>query len=368
MHSDPHQRAAPTPTDPHLRVVILAGGAGSRFWPASTPARPKQLLPLVSGRPLVADTVSRALDLVPPDRVRVVAGRHLKPSLTAALPELSPGSFLWEPFPRSTAPALAWATWRAWRSDPDAVIVSLHSDHVVRPAKAFRSLLARAAGIAARTGVLMTVGARPDRPDPGYGYLQPGDVLDGVEDVDGRELPRRVLRFHEKPDASRAADYIRRGFLWNTGIFVWRASAFLRELRAHAPGLAALTARLEAGDVDGFFRHAPAVSVDEAVLERSRRCATLRASFHWDDVGSWEALARTRRPDASGNTGAGDVLFVDSDDNIAYGEDGRVVLFGVTDLVVVVAGGVTMVTTRAHARELKRLVERLPSPPGAEPP
>lgn len=349
-----------TPTDPNLRVVILAGGAGSRFWPASTPDRPKQFLPLVSDRPLVADTVTRALELVPASRLRIVAGRHLRSQLTSALPDLPGGCFLWESRPRSTAPALAWATWRAWRSNPDAVIVSLHSDHVIRPAAAFRSLVARAVRIAAHRNVLLTVGTRPDRPDTGYGYLQPGDVLESAGET-ASEPARRVLRFHEKPDARRAAEYIRRGFLWNTGIFVWRASVFLTELRAHAPGIAALIPRLEAGDVEGFFRHAPAASVDEAVLERSRTCAMLPASFHWDDVGSWEALARTRRTDASGNTAAGDVVLVESDDNIAYGDGGRVVLFGVRELVVVVAGGVTMVTTRERARELKRLVERLPS-------
>ena len=350
-----------TPTDPHLRVVILAGGTGSRFWPASTPARPKQLLPLISGRPLVADTVARVLEMVAPDQLQVVAGRHLKSSLTGALPELSPASFLWEPLARSTAPALAWATWRAWQSDPDAVIVSLHSDHVIHPAAALRSLLERCVAIAAKKDVLLTVGARPDRPETGYGYLQPGSPLEGSEDEVGADASARcVLRFHEKPEASRAADYVRRGFLWNTGIFVWRASVFLRELRVHAPDIAALIPRLEVGDVEGFFRHAPATSVDEAVLERSRRCATLPASFHWDDVGSWEALARTRQPDGHGNSATGDVLFVESNGNIAYSEGGPVVLFGVTDLVVVESGGVTLVTTRAHTRALKRLVDRLP--------
>lgn len=350
-----------TPADPHLRVVILAGGAGSRFWPASTPARPKQFLPLVSGRPLVADTVSRALELVPAAQLRLVAGRHLESPLTSALPEVPPGCFLWEPRPRSTAPALTWATWRAWRGDPDAVIVSLHSDHVIRPAAAFRSLVVRAARIAARRDVLLTVGARPDRPDTGYGYLQPGDALDGSTRGGAGEPPRRVLRFHEKPDARRAAEYIRQGFLWNTGIFVWRASVFLKELHAHAPDIAALIPRLESGDVDGFFRQAPAASVDEAVLERTGACAMLPASFHWDDVGSWEALARTRQPDQRGNTRSGNVMCVESDDNIVYSEGGRVVLFGVKEMVVVVAGDVTMVTTRERARELKRLVEQLPS-------
>ena len=355
-----------TPTNPHLRVVILAGGAGSRFWPASTPARPKQLLPLASDRPLVADTVSRALELVPAGQLRIVAGRHLEQPLTSALPEVPPGCFLWESRPRSTAPALAWATWRAWRSDPEAVIVSLHSDHVIRPATAFRSLVARAARIATRRDVLLTVGARPDRPDTGYGYLQPGDVLDGSSGEGTGAPPRRVLRFHEKPDALRAAEYIRQGFLWNTGIFVWRASVFLTELRAHAPEIAALIPQLEAGDVDGFFREAPGQSVDEAVLERSQACAMLPASYYWDDVGSWEALARTRPADPRGNTRAGDVVCVESDDNIVYSDGARVVLFGVREMVVVVAGDVTMVTTREHARDLKRLVERLPSPSPAE--
>lgn len=357
-----------TPTDPHLRVVILAGGTGSRFWPASTPARPKQLLPLVSSRPLVADTVARALGLVAPDQLHVVAGRHLQQSLTTALPELSASSFLWEPVARSTAPALAWATWRAWRSDPDAVIVSLHSDHLIRPATAFQSLLRRCVEVAASQGVLLTVGANPDRPETGYGYLQPGSPLDRSDGFAGEDPPpRQVVRFHEKPDASRAADYIRRGFLWNTGIFVWRASSFLAELHEHAPEIASLLPRLEEGDVEGFFRRAPAISVDEAVLERSQRCATLPASFHWDDIGSWEALARTREPDAQGNSAAGDIHFMESNGNIAYSEGGPVVLFGVRDLVVVNAGGMMMVTTRKHARQLKRLVEGLPSSLTTEP-
>ncbi len=366
VHSDPHQRTALTPTDPHLRVVILAGGAGSRFWPASTPARPKQLLPLVSRRPLVADAVSRALKLAPANHVRIVAGRHLRARLTAALPELPADSFLWEPRPRGTAPALTWATWRAWRRDPDAVIVSLHSDHVVRPESAFRSLVARAVRIAHRRDLLLTVGARPDRPETGYGYLQPGDALEASAGGRADELPRRVLRFHEKPDARRADEYVRQGFRWNTGIFAWRASVFLEELRAHAPDIAALVPRLETGDVEGFFRRAPAESVDEAVLERSRICAMLAASFEWDDVGSWEALARTRGSDANGNTRAGEAILVDSEDNIVYSESGRVVLFGVREMVVVAAGDVTMVTTRDRARELKRLVERLPASPPAQ--
>ena len=351
-----------TPADPRLRVVILAGGAGSRFWPASTPARPKQLLPLVSSRPLVADTVARVLAMVAPDQLRIVAGRHLKPSLTGALPELSPASFLWEPMARSTAPALAWATWHAWQNDPGAVIVSLHSDHVIRPAAAFRSLLEQCIAIAAREDILLTVGAPPDRPETGYGYLQPGNRVEGSEDDRAADAsPRRVVRFHEKPDASTAADYIRQGFLWNTGIFVWRAAVFLAELREHAPDIAALIPRLEAGDVEGFFRRAPRISVDEAVLEHSRQCAMLPASFQWDDVGSWEALARTRKPDGRGNSAFGDIFLVESDGNIVYSDGRPVVLFGVTDLVVVEAGGVTLVTTRRHARELKRLVDHLPS-------
>lgn len=345
-----------TPPDPHLWVVILAGGVGSRFWPVSTGARPKQLLPLVTAQPLVADTIERALGFVPQERIRVLAGRDLESALTTALPDVPGETYLWEPVARGTAPALTWASWAVASEDPEAVLISLHSDHLVEPVDMFHADLHRCASAARAEGVLMTIGVSPDGPDPGYGYVQPGPALGG--NGDGPAF--RVERFHEKPDVATAEEYLREGYLWNSGIFVWEASLFLDELRAHTPEIASLLPLLEAGDVDGFFHAVPEASVDEAVLERSARVATVEATFRWDDVGTWEALTRTREVDENGNVTVGDALLVESERNIVYTEDAPVALFGVEDIVVIRTAGMTMVTTRERSRDLKRLVERLP--------
>jgi mannose-1-phosphate guanylyltransferase len=334
-------------------VVILAGGTGSRFWPASRPSRPKQLLPLAGPRPLIAESVTRALTLTTPERLGILAGEPLTGSLRAALPGLSPDAFWIEPEARGTAPVLAWAAWRVAQDDPDGVLVSLHADHAIEPESAFTELVLRAARVAREERVLLTLGIEPDRPETGYGYIRPGAPLQSPDAV-------RVDAFVEKPDAETARRYVAEGYVWNSGIFVWRASVFLDELRAHTPEIAALLPLLEDGDVGSFFRKAPRISVDEAVLERSGRVGMMRANFRWDDVGSWEALGRTHAPDGSGNVILGKGRVVDGSGNIVYGEDGEVVLFDVDDLVAVRSGGITLVTRRSRAHDLKRLVDHLP--------
>ena len=348
---------APDP-GPVLRVLILAGGSGSRFWPASTPARPKQLLSLGGDDPLVVEAVARALPLAGPGGIRVLAGASLLESLRGVLPELPPEAFQVEPMAKGTAPALAWAAVDALRADPGAVLISLHSDHVIDPPLAFQELLEGAVRVAASTGLLLTVAIPPDRPETGYGYLLPGAP---VPPVAGGVATRMVDRFVEKPDPATAARYMESGYRWNSGIFVWRADRFLEELREHSPEIAPHLPLLEAGDVDAFFLAVPAMAVDHAVLERSRRVAAVDATFRWDDVGSWEALSRTRPADARGNVGVGAVHQVDCDHTVAWGEEGPVVLWGVEGLVVVRAGGVTLVCPRERAADLKTLLAQLPA-------
>jgi len=329
---------------------------GSRFWPVSTPARPKQLLPLASDRPLIVDTVERARALAGDERIRILAPPTLGARLAEALPSFPPENLWSEPTPRGTAPALAWAAWRIRRADPEAVMVSLHADHVLEPIEKLTELLRGAAAVARDQRRLLTVGAAPDRPEVGFGYIDPGAPIDGPPGVQAYDV--RV--FHEKPDASTAVRYLSEGYLWNTGIFVWRADAFLEEVERHAPQLARLLPLLESGDEDAFFRSAPNSSVDVAVLERSDRVGVVRADFRWDDVGSWEALARTRTLDADGNALQGDVHVVDASGNVVFTDDTPVVLFGVDDLVVVRTERVTLVASRARAPDLKDLLERLP--------
>ncbi len=331
---------------------MLAGGIGSRFWPLSTPSRPKQLLPLASERPLIAETVERARSLVPADRLRILAGEHLVASFRRVLPDLPASSYLVEPRVKGTCPVLAWAAWEVARLDPDAVLVSLHSDHAIRPLEGFQETVREAVRLAREHDVLLTVGVRPDRVETGFGHVEPGEPL-----APGAQA-WRVTTFHEKPDASTARRYMDAGYLWNSGIFVWRASVFLDEVRRHAPEVAACLPKLEEGPLP-FFEAVPACVVDTAILERSDRVAMVRASFTWDDVGSWEALTRTRVPDADGNVVEGDAAVVDGRGNVAYADDGRLVLYGVDDLVVVRTADTTLVLPRSRAPELKRLLAQL---------
>jgi mannose-1-phosphate guanylyltransferase len=344
-------------TDPHVYVTILAGGIGSRFWPASTPGRPKQLLPLASDSPLVVDTVNRALGLVPEERIRIIASDRLTGPIREVLPSLCREAFMVEPQARGTGPALAWAAWEIAKIDPDAVIISLHADHVIEPRAAFLQLLRDATGLAQETGRLFTVSVLPTRPETGYGYIEPGKSL--VSPAGVRAFA--VGAFHEKPDIATAHRYIDEGHFWNSGIFVWTASAFLSEVRTVAPKIGDLLPLIDEESPEAFFAQVPNLTVDVAVLERSASVASVEATFDWDDVGSWDGLTRSRKADPDGNVVVGSGHIVDGKRNIVYTEGRTVITFGVDDLVVVQCGEITLVTTTERAPDLKQLLQQLPS-------
>ncbi|MCY3809832.1 MAG: sugar phosphate nucleotidyltransferase [Gemmatimonadetes bacterium] len=345
----------PSPARPSLWAVVLAGGAGQRFWPLSTRGRPKQLLPLATSRPLIVDTLARLDGLVPHERTLALCSYELVGPIREAT-GLPASSFLTESRPRGTGPVLTRAAWEIARRDPGAAMVSLHADHFVESAGQLRGTISAAVEVAVRERLLMTIAVPPDRPETGYGYLRPGVRLEAP----GGRTACRVAAFVEKPGADTAAKYLRQGFLWNSGIFVWSAGHFLDEVRAWAPEIAAASARLEAGDPDAFFRDAPTISVDEAVLERSDRVGCIEADFRWDDLGSWEAYARNHRPDEAGNIRQGEVHVVEASGNVAAATSGRIVLLGVENLVVVQTDTATLVMPRELSHDLKRLLGELP--------
>jgi mannose-1-phosphate guanylyltransferase len=358
---DPIQPAS-APAVPHLWTVILAGGVGSRFWPVSTPSRPKQLLPLASERPLIRDTVDRIAPLVPPERLRILTGQRLAGPILEVLPELGPGNLLLEPAARGTAPVLAWAAAELERRDPDAVMVSLHSDHVIHPPEAFRALIARAAELAAGHRRLFTIGAVPTRAETGYGYIRLNGELPPLEGDGPDALPGyQVARFVEKPDRQTAQEYAASGeYLWNTGLFVWRAADLLDEMERVSPEMAGLIPIAREGGTEEFFARAPTIAVDVAVLERSDRVGVVRATFEWDDVGAWDAVARTRGIAEGENCVVGQGWAVESAGTTIYAEDGPVVAFGVEDLVIVRTHGITFVAHRDRAPDLKACLAELP--------
>jgi len=332
-------------------AVILAGGSGSRFWPLSSPSRPKQLLPLAGPGSTAEEAVARLDGLIPRERTLVVAGPALAPLLQERL-GLPAANLLVEPRAASTAPALVWATHEAQQRDPEACVLSLHADWFVPDPEAFRDAAGQALAVARAAGGLVTVGIVPTRLETGYGYIIPGAALGGGA--------FRVDRFTEKPDEVVATDLLAQGALWNSGLFAWTAAALRDQVVAHTPEVAPHLPMLDAGDVTGFFSAVTSVSIDVGLLERSPDVAVLPGRFPWDDIGTWEALSRVRPADGAGNVQVGPGRTVDAERCVIWSEDIPVVASGVRDLVIVAANGRILVMDRARAADLKQTLDRLP--------
>ena len=333
--------------------MILAGGVGSRFWPLSTPRRPKQLLPLIDAHPLLRNTVDRLAPLVDAAHTLILTNASLVEPIHALIPEIPPENLIAEPKPAGTAAALAWAALEiARRAGTDATMISAHADWAIGDSEGFRTALLHAADLAEREHVIVTVGVVPTRPDPGFGYIRPGEPLPSGGCT--------VAQFAEKPSRDRAVEMVRDGYLWNSGIFVWRVGDFLDEVRAHTPEVAPAL-ESSAHDIGAFFAAVQSISVDVGVLERTSRVVVIPGNFGWDDVGTWEALLRVRERDPLGNASNGPVYAIGAENNVVHAEGGDVVLYGVHGLVVVARDGLTLVTTTERAADLKSLVETLPS-------
>ena len=336
----------------HTVALVLAGGIGSRLYPASRGHRPKQFLALDGEETLLARTLDRASFA---DSV-VVATR---PEFAGAVADHAPDAeVLVEPAGKDTGPALVYATHRVREmvrngggvdvdADEDLVVVAMPSDHHVADPQAFRVTMQTGADVAAETDRLVTFGVTPDRPDTGYGYVEPG-----ADHGDHRE----VVRFHEKPDAETAAEYVDAGYLWNSGIFAWTPDAFL-DAAADSP-LSPLVEALERDDADAGFDQVDPLSVDYAVLERADDVAVVPADFAWDDLGSWDALERILRPDGEGNVALGDSLTIDAADNVVAG-DKHVSLVGVSGLAVVAYDDRVLVVPKGEAQRVREAVARL---------
>jgi len=332
-------------------AAILAGGSGSRFWPLSTPQRPKQLLPLAGDRPLLVQAVERLSGLVPPERILILTGPFLVDQIAAAVPQVPRAQIVAEPRAASTAPALIWAAQRIVQQDPEGAMLSLHADWAVGDDGAFRAAARHAVAVAREHDVLVTVGVKPTRNETGYGYIVPGKTLGSA---------KRVQRFVEKPSTARAALLRRRGALWNTGLFAWGVARFLGEAGAHARELRNGWSALSAGDAAGFFTSVTPVAVDVGVLERTKRLAVVTGGFLWDDIGSWDSLLRIRKPDKNGNVTVGRVTLGDDvRRSVVWAENEHLVVTGVSDTIVVRANGHTLVMPTGRSEQLKALVQRL---------
>ncbi len=346
-----------------LAVVILAGGSGTRFWPASTASRPKQFLKLLGQRSLFEDCVDRALALAPAERILVLTNEIQKPLVRDQAGALPPENVICEPCRRDTAAAVALGAALCRKLFGDPVTAVFPSDHAISPLDLFRRTVLSAAA-AAGGGALYTLGIRPSRPETGYGYLELGEqTLD-----DGGIRHYRLLRFKEKPDLKAARRYVGSGrFLWNSGMFVWRTSAVLARIESFLPGhLEAVSRAVESfggrkwrAALRSAFEPLKPVSIDYGVMEKAPDVRTAAAEFSWNDVGGWPALEGILPRDADGNSANCVVHSLDSSGNVVFCEGGgrSVALVGVKDLVVVDAGGRILVVPKARAQDVKKLVE-----------
>lgn len=350
-----------------LHAIVMAGGSGTRFWPASRAALPKQLLPLAGEQTLLEDTVDRLDGLVPPDRVMVVTAARLLDAVRRQLPRVPDAGLVGEPCKRDTAPCIGLAALLVSRHDPDAIMAVMPSDHVIRPAEGFRAAIRQAAALVERSpDRLVTFGIKPTYAAECFGYIQQGERL---ECLPAAAAVHTVARFREKPPASVAQEYLEAGnYLWNGGIFVWKAATILAALAERQPEcLTHLNRITDAWDTparDAVFAEEFAaikgISIDYAVLEHARDVVVIEAPFSWDDLGGWSAVARQRGGDSDGNTIVGRHLGIDSSRTIVHaGDDHLVVTMGLTDMLVVHTPDATLVAHRAHEEAVRKVVAEL---------
>ncbi|MBK6941875.1 MAG: NTP transferase domain-containing protein [Planctomycetes bacterium] len=345
-------------------AVIMAGGSGTRFWPKSRARLPKQLLSLVTGQPLLVDTVVRLDGLFARERVRVITNSAYADASRALLDGVPARNVVAEPCGRDTAACIALAATLIDRDDPDAVVCVLPADHVVSPAADFRAAIARAIDVVrTRPDALLTFGVKPTRAATGYGYIERGDTLGS-----SRGVPFfRVASFREKPDAATAQRFVDSGqFSWNAGVFVFRARTMMHAIERHLPDLAAAVPAIadewaSTGSItQARYAELRKISIDYGVFEKERDVVVMEATFGWDDVGSFAALSRVLPHDSRGNAVVGSATVLDAKDNVVLSEPGHhVALLGVEGLVVVHTDDATLVCRRDDAERVKEIVAQL---------
>jgi mannose-1-phosphate guanylyltransferase len=347
-----------------LHAVIMAGGSGTRFWPASRHSLPKQLLALATDSPLLRMTFERLGDLVPVDRVWVVTTAETTEVTRELLPELAPENILSEPIGRNTAACAGLAARAIQRVDPEAVCIVLPADHVIGEEEQFRAAMAAGADFVSREGGLLTFGVRPTRPETGYGYLELGPEHSRRD----KWSIHRLRQFVEKPDIEHARTYLDSGgYLWNAGIFAWRATTLLDEIRRQIPDLASgldrIGAALGTTESDAVLSEVypslPATSLDFGIMEGAKQLWTLPVDFPWSDVGSWTALAEGLSGDATGNATRGRVQAIDAGNNVLVSTGPVLSVVGVDNLVVVATPDAVLVVPKDQAQRVREVVEGL---------
>ncbi len=346
-----------------IHPIVMAGGRGERFWPYSNAEHPKQLLPLVTQKTMLEDTLENLRKFKKGVKVRLVIGKNLEQPVKKLMGKRPGVEVVAEPMGRNTAAAVALACRLIQREDPKGVMLVLTADHAIAPPEKFAQAMRAASAVAEEGNSLVTFGIRPDRPEVGFGYIETdggGRKVDGLDSF-------AVKRFVEKPDRATAQAYVDSGrFFWNSGMFAWRVDYLWEQFRKHQPVIARVfeaagdlnpKSPAFAGKLRKIYKTVPEISIDNGIMEKADRIRVVIPQFSWDDIGSWSALDRLHKPDGDGNRLVGQCLSLESGNNTLFCENGLVAAFGVSDLLIVQTGGVTLVLPKDKASRLKEIVK-----------
>lgn len=350
-----------------LYTLIMAGGSGTRFWPRSKTLKPKQYLNIFGDDSLLQDTIKRFATFTENENIYIVSSATQANVLEEQTTMLPKQNLIYEPIGRNTLPCIGLAAMYAEKENPKGIMVVSPSDHLIANNELFRDTVLSAVKIADERNGIVTIGITPTYPATGYGYVQTADDITGEEKIN----QFKVERFVEKPDESTATEYLRQGgFYWNSGLFVFKISVFLKAVEQFAPGLYADLRKIQADlgnpsfnqTLDNIYRAVESISVDYGIMEHAKNIYLVEGNFDWNDLGSWESVYLADEKDENGNAGSGETIFLNTRNSYVYAEDENVVaVVGMEDVIVVKDGNTTLVSKRENAEDIKKIVEKLKS-------
>jgi len=347
-----------------LRVIIMAGGAGTRFWPVSRKNKPKQFLPIVSEKTMIEETIDRLSPRVPLNNIYTIANPEKTETIKSLLPGLPDENFLVEPIGKNTAPSLILATARIYLQNPRAVLAALPADHLIKNSSLFLQKFEAAATAASSGDYLITFGVPPTHPATGYGYIRfsMDNPLNTLE-----EFFYNVQEFKEKPGLEQAKVFLKEGnYFWNSGIFLWQAGVFAQKLDRFAPEMFSFWTKIlealktnDGARISSLFEKIPSLSIDYALMEKAEGVLMAKGDFGWSDVGAWSSLAEIWPQDKTGNALKGENIILDSQDCLVYNPGKLTALIGVKDIIVVDTEDVLLVVHKSQDQKVKEVVGQI---------
>ncbi len=342
----------------------MAGGSGTRFWPRSKTAKPKQYLNIFGDKSLLQDTIERFETFTEDENIYIVSSATQAKVLEEQTPMLPKENLIYEPIGRNTLPCIGLAAMYAEIENPDGIMVVSPSDHLIQNNELFKDTVLAAAKIADERDGIVTIGITPTYPATGYGYVKTAEDITAEEKI----KQFKVERFVEKPNEETATEYLKQGgFYWNSGLFVFKISVFLKAVEEFAPNLYADLRKIQADmenptyeqTLDTIYRAVESISVDYGIMEHAKNIFLVEGNFDWNDLGSWESVYQTDEKDENGNAGIGEAIFLDTKNSYVSTDEGLVAVVGLDDVIVVRDGNTTLVCKRDNAEDIKKIVEQL---------